>query len=439
MSDTRDMLDNLIDIKEDLSGVASPFAQAMQTMLGNPSAPAPYNPLDYKERPRVNSMFCLNVSAASVQKNTDLELTCTDTCTKCTDICPVDAIEINGTQLNVLDDCRMCGLCSMVCPTETFMVTKFMAKNLYDDVARVASMYEVCYITCTRALGRRPYENEILLPCVGAIPREVWVALLQEYRNIEVFLPLGVCDRCKTTTGEEAYSEEIACAEELSSQSVGLETERKNLNHTLSRAFKRKQFVGDVAHASQAVLSAHMPIAAGIQAINQKIQKHSNDLYEMQCRLESALGDSTVSHTRRILTQKRKLFLSAIQEDPTIAKAYAPYHQVPVCTQARCTACGACARVCPERACVIDDHGRFSVEGAYCVSCAACAYVCPELCLDMCEGDTSELIIHDPEKERMLREKKIREERAREKARALKEKSKRVMHAALDALESLDE
>lgn len=203
MSDKRDMLDELIDIRQDWAALSNPLSTITKVMTGQAERPAPYNPSDYKERPRVNSMFCLNVCAASTEKNDDIPLPTTTTCSACMAVCPVDAITIEGTTVRVSDDCRMCGLCTMVCPTETFLVQRLMAKSLYDSIARAASMFETCYVTCTRALGRKPYDNEIVLPCVGAVPRDVWIALLAEYSNISVFLPLGICDRCKNSANGE--------------------------------------------------------------------------------------------------------------------------------------------------------------------------------------------------------------------------------------------
>lgn len=430
MSDKRDMLDELIDIRQDWAALSNPLSTITKVMTGQAEPQTPYNPSDYKERPRVNSMFCLNVCAASTEKNDDIPLPTTTTCSACMAVCPVDAITIEGTTVRVSDDCRMCGLCTMVCPTETFLVQRLMAKSLYDSIARAASMFETCYVTCTRALGRKPYDNEIVLPCVGAVPRDVWIALLAEYSNISVFLPLGVCDRCKTTTGEEAYCNEIGAAEEFMDSSLGMEVDAKALSHELSRAFKRQEFMGDVARAGQSLLAAQNPVIAGVQAVTKKLQQHSNELYELQCTLENALGDSTTSHTRRILTQKRKLLLGVIQKNPALANRCSESMQVPVCNQTACTACLACVRVCPEHACNIDEHGRFSVEGAYCLNCSACAIICPEQCLEMKPGDVQELVVRDPEAERLKRQKALRQQHVRE----VKTKGKQVVNAVLNSI-----
>ena len=46
---------------------------------------------------------------------------------------------------------------------------------------------------------------------------------------MEVYLPFGICDRCRTTTGEEGYVTNIGQAEEWSGRAVGLVMEEQEL------------------------------------------------------------------------------------------------------------------------------------------------------------------------------------------------------------------
>ena len=54
------------------------------------------------------------------------------------------------------------------------------------------------------------------------MPTEVWFSILCDFPNVSVYLPMGVCDRCRTVTGEDAYGEAIGLAEQLSGRGVGL-------------------------------------------------------------------------------------------------------------------------------------------------------------------------------------------------------------------------
>ena len=287
MAKKRDMIDDIIDIQRDWQAVSNPLGNIAGTLAQDPNEVKVFNPADYKSRPRSNSIFCARVSSENH-----------DVCSKCLDVCPVDAITIEGASVKVSDDCRKCGLCTAVCPTEVFLVQKIMANSLYDQIGRIANAYEQCYVTCTRAMGRlhrMPKENEVVLPCVGAISRELWFSLLADFGNVSVYLPLGICDKCRTTTGEEFLSEQIAQAEEWAERGAGLEVEDSELDHELSRAFKRSQFMGSVARAGQTLVAASNPALGGAAAIAKKLQEHSERVFDMQRALEQTAGEKTTS------------------------------------------------------------------------------------------------------------------------------------------------
>ncbi|WP_072499980.1 4Fe-4S binding protein [Olsenella phocaeensis] len=420
MAEKRDLLDDLIDIQQDWASVSNPLGGIADTLAADPSKVRQFDPSEFKERPRVNSIFCLRVSSGR-----------DDVCSRCLDVCPVDAIQIKGAAIKVLDSCRKCGLCTMACPTEAFLVQRIMAKQLYDKIVRVASAYEQCYVTCTRAIGRLPKDNEVVLPCVGAMPTEVWHALLSEFDNVSVYLPLGICDRCRTTTGEAAYVDQIGQAEEWSGGSVGLEVDEGQMTHEQTRAYKRGQFVNSMVQAGQTALLAGNPSLLGAKAVAQRIQDHSRKITSMQRELERMVGDKTTANRRRVLTQKRKTLLTTLQGRPRLARPIVL--DVPSCDPSRCTMCGDCVKACPVHACDLDAGGRFSVEAAYCLNCGACAKVCPEGALTMVAGDPQQLVVRDEEAERRARAAA----KQREQVQKAKEEGKRQLKRGLDILERL--
>ena len=74
-----------------------------------------------------------------------------------------------------------------------------------------------------------PRENEVVVACVGDITAETWFSVLADYPNVSVYLPLGVCDKCRNTGGEDILGEAIATAEEWSGTGMGLEVDPKSL------------------------------------------------------------------------------------------------------------------------------------------------------------------------------------------------------------------
>ena len=383
MAEKSDMLDDLIDIQRDWQKVSNPLGDIADSLV-DPSKAKVFNPADYKGRPRTNSVYCLRLAAKR-----------DDVCSRCLDVCPTAAIEINDKVVKINDDkCRECGLCLSTCPTEAFQLAKLMSKQLYDKVARLASTYEQCYITCTRALGRFPYDNEVVLPCVGVFPPELWFSLLVDYDNITVYLPVGVCDRCQTTTGEEVYVDAIGKAEEWTGYTVGLEVDERAMTHEQSRAYKRGQFVRNMARTGAHMAMASSPALLGAQAVANRIKRHTQKVTDMQKTLENVVGSKTSSNRRHILTQGRKLMLSTIQDSPALANVFGL--QVPWCDTSLCSMCGNCVAACPLHACDLDAGGHFSVEPAYCVSCGACVTSCEDGALEMQLADPADLVVPDP-------------------------------------------
>lgn len=413
MAEKHDLLDDIIDITNNWGAVSKPVETVMNGISFDPETAPQWDPSKYKERPRPNSVRCLSVASKDPKA-----------CTKCQDVCPVDAISITETALTVNESCRKCGLCAAVCPTEAFLIQKLMPKTLYNSIAKQAASHDHVYITCTRALGRIPKENEIVLPCVGALSKELWFSLFMEYDNISVYLPLGVCDRCRTTTGEEAYTDAISYAEELTGAACGLEVDEKALDHEYSRAYKRSQFLGQVARTGTSLVAGHNAAINGAQAVAQRIQNHTKRVNELTRSLEQAVGVQNSQHHRRMLTQRRELVMAALQKWPEPAKQMKS--ELPTCDMSKCTMCGDCTEACVLHAIELDRDGKIQIEPAYCIGCGVCARVCKEGALEMHPTDGSALVVPDPHAEEI--------ERERAEVRKLKQQGKKVLDSSLKAL-----
>jgi MinD superfamily P-loop ATPase len=421
VAEKRDFLDDLIDIQTDWQQLQGLPSSMMNSLVADPSERKVFDPADYKEKPFANSNRCLRGAAGRE-----------DVCSRCLDVCPVDAITIHKQSVSISDTCRKCGLCAAVCPTETFSSRRHMPRQVYDQIARVASAYEHCYVTCTRALKRLPKGNEVTLACVGMISREMWFSLLADYDNISVYLPVGICDRCRTTTGEDTYVEAIGTAEEWADAALGLEVDEKDLDHELTRAYKRSQFMSSAIHSAERLVVRSAPALAGAQAVAKKISDHSKRLDQLQRQLENAVGSKTSSNRARMLTQSRKLMMGALQHDEGLADFVKL--QVPVCDSALCTLCGECTKVCTTRAIDLDKGGNITVQSPYCVSCGACATVCADGALTMEPMDAHDLVVPD----KLAEEVALKKAQAKTKAAKYLEQGKKQLNRAADALERLD-
>lgn len=416
----RDLLDDLIDIQSDWQALSNPFGSIADQLAMDPAQRKVFDPAEYKEKPYANSSRCLRVNSENPK-----------TCSACVDVCPAHAIEIHKQSVKIDDSCRKCGLCVAACPVEALANRRHMPRLLYDRIARIASSYEQCYITCTRAIKRLPKENEVVLACVGSISRDLWFSLMADYDNINVYLPVGICDRCKTTTGEEFYCDAIGTAEEWAQASMGLVADQAEMTHELTREYKRSQFMSSAIHSAERLVTRTNPALAGAQAVAKKISDHAARIDQLQKQLEDAVGIKTSNNRQRMLTQNRKLMMGALQHDPGLADFIDL--TAPECDTSKCTMCGECAKVCSTRAIDLDNAGHVTVQPAYCVSCGACVTVCEDGALTMEKMDVSELVIPD----------KVAEEAARKKAQAKAEakkyieQGKKQLNRAADALEGL--
>ena len=141
MAQEHDLFDDIIEISKGFDFLKNPLGGVTDAL--DPSAPQ-WNPADYKERPRGNTIPCLTC------KNEK------SGCTACMDVCPVNAIEVEEDAIEILDSCRKCGLCAAACPTEAIISPRLAPKNLYDDIVSAATRFVLAKLMALEALGVDP-------------------------------------------------------------------------------------------------------------------------------------------------------------------------------------------------------------------------------------------------------------------------------------------
>ena len=241
-----------------------------------------------------------------------------------------------------------------------------------------------------------PRENEVVVACVGDITAETWFSVLADYPNVSVYLPLGICDKCRNTGGEDILGE----AMEKIARSTGLTVTKLN------------------------------PATAALASVTQKLKAHRHQITQLERTLNTMCGTTTAKR-RRSLTHGRQLVLSTLQNHPELAQNMQV--STPECDFDKCTSCGECVNVCPTFACDLVGSGRFALESTYCLGCGACVKVCPEHALKLVEHDASNLVVVDPEAE----EKAAKKAKAHEEAEKAKAEAKVKLNKMLDQVEKL--
>lgn len=415
-----DLLDELIGIQKEFRALGEQLSDETAELRGGQTSDgkaAPiWSPGDFKVVPKVDASMCVRCKYEEAS------------CDLCEQVCPTDAIRFTDDgDIELTSDCRKCGLCVAVCPTDALMSTLYNPRVAYDKICKAAAANEMVYVTCTRALGHAPEEQEIVLPCIGAISAEVWYSVLCEYGNVGVYLPAGKCEKCRTTTGEDFYVEQISCGESWSGETVDLVEREQDLILETDHQVERKQFVSNSMKSLGMTASKVNPLTNKLARAAEALAKHSKQIAQLQKALDNMAGAKSTTQRKRILTGKRQLMLVALSNHPDTAPNI--LFDLPVVGEA-CDGCGECAEMCPTSAIDIAD-GRAQILSTHCVTCSLCADVCPQNAIDFEEFDGTRLIVDDPEAQKKI-EQDEKERRQREEA---KEKAKNLGKKALDFLE----
>jgi Fe-S-cluster-containing hydrogenase component 2 len=413
-----DFLDDLIGIQKEFKAITDDIGAETAELRGaTVSAEPVWTPGDYKVIPKGNAAMCVRCKSSKAS------------CDLCLEVCPVDAIYFDDDRsIEIKDSCRKCGLCVAACPTDALVSSMHGPKMVYDKVCKGAEASEMVYVTCTRALGHVPDAAEIVVPCVGCISADVWYAILCEYGNVGVYLPHGICDKCRTTTGEEFYTEQISLGESWSEEPVELVERERDLVLEVDHQVERKNFINNSMKSLGMTAAKVNPVTAKLAKAAEKITAHTKQINELQKTLDRLCGAKSASNKKRVLTNTRQLMLVALADHPATAENI--LLDLPVATEA-CTGCGECSELCPTQAIdVVDGHAE--VLSTHCVACALCQDVCPCDAIVFEEVDGNRLIFDDPEAQKKIEA----EENERQQREEAKEKGKEVGQKVLNFLES---
>lgn len=414
-----DFLDELIGLQKEFQAITGEISDETAFVRGatvDESSEPVWTPSDYKVVPKGNSAMCVRCKKEDAS------------CDLCLQVCPTDSIFFDDDgALEIKSDCRKCGLCVAACPTDALVSSLHAPKMVYDKICKAAEANEMVYVTCTRALGHVPEAAQVVLPCVGAISAEVWYAILCEYGNVGIYLPRGICDKCRTTTGEECYTDAISLGESWSGENVDLVERERDMVLEVDHQAERKAFVNGSLKSLGMTASKVNPLTAKLARGAEKLAKHSKQITELQKSLDRLAGAKSTVNKKRVLTNTRQLMLVALANHPDTASAI--LLDAPQSTD-KCDCCGECADACPMSAIDIVDGG-IQVLTTHCVACALCSDVCPQGAIEFVEVDGNRLIVDDPE----TKKKVEADEKAKKQQEENREKAKKYGQKMLDMFE----
>ena len=425
-----DFLDELIGLQKDFQNIMGDISDETAFVRGateEESSEPVWTPSDYKVVPKGNSAMCVRCKKEDAS------------CDLCLQVCPTDSIYFDDDgALEIKGDCRKCGLCVAACPTDALVSSMHAPKMLYDKICKAAEANEMVYVTCTRALGHVPEAAQVVVPCVGAISAEVWYSILCEYGNVAIYLPRGICDKCRTTTGEECYTDAISLGEQWSGETVDLVEHERDMILEVDHQAERKAFVNGSLKSLGMTASKVNPLTAKLARGAEKLAKHSKQITELQKSLDRLAGAKSSENKKRVLTNTRQLMLVALANHPDTAGNI--LLDAPRATE-KCDGCGECADACPMNAIDIVEGG-IHVLTTHCVACALCSDICPLDAIEFVEIDGNRLIVDDPEtKKKVEADEKAKQEQAeaREKAKKYGQKMINMLEKEADEAEARGE
>ena len=277
-------------------------------------------------------------------------------CSKCADVCPVEAITLTGRSANIAESCLACGICSATCPTGAIDVAGF--GDPPDVGARL-------HVECARVPTQRLESESWVVPCIAGLRISDVVAAAEKQGDVDasvIFVDRGLCASCPVSRGTNIIARAHAALSFLIER-TGSEAVR------LDRAERPIQ----PAEAQPAGWRPPSSRRAFLRSLVAPPRKE---------RRPSGTFEDRATIARLATTAERTVDASFY---PSIAISQA------------CRDHGVCTASCPTGALRRENSGesdeirRIVFDPAQCLACGRCADVCPEHALTFAAAGAAQM------------------------------------------------
>lgn len=320
------------------------------------------------------------------------------TCTACLDICPGHAIRQpkdaktpGGYKLTVSKGfCVDCGLCCTVCPTSSLIVMEPTPRHLRHLLKRAQAAAggneHTVYLTCIETGLASEDPSVVEIPCLGALPKEVWASLMLDFPNLAVYLPGDLCPRCKAKVAEGMIVDAVVDAQAIVGRDLPLVELRKELEFTDSKGNLRSESDELFDGIGSGFGDIVRDFTNGDDSMTEE-ERCNSDMRKTRVRLRKEItvadGEETpglkdVDVLTGIFTVPRASILDAVMRFPQIAPRV---NLTGVAVDESACTPEQLARVveaCPLGAAHLDEDGGFRIEPLVCTGCGLCTSILPE-------------------------------------------------------------
>src|SRR5690606_37317592 len=125
------------------------------------------------------------------------------------------------------------------CPTNGIFAERTSATQILEEAARKCKEQEHVYLQCKKQSSNLPSASSVTVPCLGAIPRDAWLTLLNKYGNLSIYHYESNCQNCEIATGYDVWQKELRAAEEMAGVTIAMTTtvqqNKKSANYDVNR------------------------------------------------------------------------------------------------------------------------------------------------------------------------------------------------------------
>ncbi len=327
-------------------------------------------------------------------------------CTKCSDACPVDAVEASKNILK-LDEkrCVACGACTVVCPTEALIPLQPLDEDLSSAITSAFDEANNSAIfACARIASKRTGNPSLFaeVPCLSRIEEGVILTAVAEGAE-KIVLVDGTCSTCKFRSNVAGIEATVLSAQELlAAQGCRVEISRTSQfpeevliqdRQDLLAKSRRSFFSGAGSRTREAAV-----VAADVMVF--KKEKAA----QLSLRERFRLSDGGT--LPQFNPERRMKILDAMDAlgNPVAKSINTRLFGSVSIKEDICTSCNMCTVFCPTGALKKSDRELAPEEGSYlefsvadCVQCRLCEDSCPKDCLTVDDSiNLTELFDFEP-------------------------------------------